>query len=357
MLQQIFNTVVQILSKVGVILTVVSSVQQAQAAQATETTADQILSEVGTILSEVENPSYGLNAIQNAISTLSATNSLDHTAILDAIAALPQVGNPVVLPTTPPAGYGGASAGDIWNEPLGFSMTAASQLQLWAGWLSHYMGYVQFPLPSPQADTPWALVGDYSLDNQQDPQFGATITLDYSTILASDATSAEWLLRVHPEVAWSTFTNGCLGVPDPGGNTFFWIVWLPQAEWDDLKNALGLGVAAELLPPVWPGLDLVTFGTAVPIDTGVTITTPMHGVVVALTSVPPNRGSYLFDDKNSYLNLGALAFFSDNDDEEHPQNFGFTSAVYLVRTMKEAAGVKVRAIPGLAGTVTPFLIS
>ena len=349
LLEQAVNLVLRVLGIVTGIQSVVNAISGNTEKAAQETTPFKIQTDAFNAEQTVDNVFYGNAAIKAAIDA-------NQTAVLAAIAAIPPPITPPPFPTTFPPGWGAGTASSVWGSQLGVGMLPASQYLLWTAWNARFRSEIEEPIFSPQVDYPWVLLGDYTVDGQQDPEVGTTVTLDFSTILASDATSADWLFRVYPTTPWTTFTNGILGVADPGANTFFWGVWLPQDLWLELKASLGLGPGSAHDPPLWPGLAGVTLGTPVAIATGVTITSPMAGVLILLSSVPLGRGSYLFDDKHSYLNLGALTFFSDNGDEEHPQNFGFETELYLVKTMAVAAGVKVRAVPGLAGTITPFTI-
>lgn len=110
-------------------------------------------------------------------------------------------------------------------------------------------------------------------------------------------------------------------------------------------------------PPVWPGLAKVTLGMPHAITTGLTITTPMHGVILAITGAPTKQGYFTFDDARSWRNTGSLSFFDDQGHQEFPQHLGFTSAVYVPKAMAQAAGIKVRAVAGATGTVTPWTIN
>lgn len=109
--------------------------------------------------------------------------------------------------------------------------------------------------------------------------------------------------------------------------------------------------------PVWPGLDSVTLGTPVAIAAGLTITEPMHGVIVAITAVAAKQMYYTYDDLRAYRHIGALAFLDDNGDAEGWQSLGFVSAVYCCRSMSVAAAVKIMSANGTVGTVTPWLRS
>lgn len=110
-------------------------------------------------------------------------------------------------------------------------------------------------------------------------------------------------------------------------------------------------------PPVWPGLANVTMGTPVALATGVTITAPMHGVVVNLTSVPSDTEHYDFDAQLSYVHLGALAFANDDGAVEGFQPFSFGKHLLTPNRMTEASAVYVRCAIGVTGTVTPWTIN
>lgn len=109
--------------------------------------------------------------------------------------------------------------------------------------------------------------------------------------------------------------------------------------------------------PAWPGLALVTLGESVPLAAGLTITTPMHGVLVEVTGAAAKQMFYTYDDARAYRHIGALAFATDRGDLENWQALGFTSAIYCPRLMSEAGAVKVMSAPGTVGTVTPWLRS
>jgi hypothetical protein len=109
--------------------------------------------------------------------------------------------------------------------------------------------------------------------------------------------------------------------------------------------------------PVWPGLANVTFGAPVALSTGLTITTPMHGVVVNLTSVPAENDRYLFDTEASWVHIGALAFADDNDAFEGFQPFSFGKHILTPTRLVRAERVVIRSALGVQGTVTPWTIN
>jgi hypothetical protein len=110
-------------------------------------------------------------------------------------------------------------------------------------------------------------------------------------------------------------------------------------------------------PPAWPGSTLVQLGSPVDLTAGLTVTTPMDGLIVEITSVAPKQMFYTYHDVRSYRHIGALAFFDDEGHLEGYQALGFTSAIYTPRSLVRAEGVKVMSAPGTAGTVTPWLRS
>jgi hypothetical protein len=133
-----------------------------------------------------------------------------------------------------------------------------------------------------------------------------------------------------------------------------------RAEWSAYVSAVyPAPVQVDVnVPPVWPGLDKVTLGTAVALDSGVTITEPMDGVLISITGTDPSFDHYYtYDDLRAYRNVGALVFISDDGEAEGFQPIGFVSAVYCCRSMKRAAAVKLKCGHGLAGTVTPWTVT
>lgn len=109
-----------------------------------------------------------------------------------------------------------------------------------------------------------------------------------------------------------------------------------------------------IVPPVWPGLDNVTLGTPVAYADDLTITEPMHGVLLEWT-VPPRRTSlYRFGEASYYYRAGRISFGTDNGDMEPPQYLGFANAIYCPTSMVEAASVRIQSESGAEGTVTPW---
>jgi hypothetical protein len=109
-------------------------------------------------------------------------------------------------------------------------------------------------------------------------------------------------------------------------------------------------------PPVWPGDGFATLGTPVALDVGLTITEPMHGVIVSITGTPARMGSYDYDSTRLWMNAGHVTFQADNGYLEWPQAFGFPLSTLSPRSMSVAAGCLIACKPGVTGTATPWVI-
>ena len=109
--------------------------------------------------------------------------------------------------------------------------------------------------------------------------------------------------------------------------------------------------------PVWPGVANVTYGTPRNIAASVSITEPMHGCRIALTSVPVGRTTIGYGNLNAWLKVAYMCFVSDVGDAEYPQVVSYSQGVYLPRTMTAAGGLRLNALPAVVGTITPFTIT
>ncbi len=148
-----------------------------------------------------------------------------------------------------------------------------------------------------------------------------------------------------PDSTWAAAT-------DPANEGVTWFCTMSNQQFQSLIPGGGSSASGA---PIWPGLDGVVFGSTVALAEGVTLTEPMAGVLIAITGVPSRMSGYTFDDVISYVRVGALAFFSDNGDEEDYQLLGFQNQVYCCRILSVAAGVKVRTTGGVTGTLTSWL--
>jgi hypothetical protein len=309
------------------------------------------------ILAYVSDPVYGLASLKSKLDNLSSDLAVDKADLLAAIAAAQQAANPVILPTTPPTGYGGGLAsGDvasIWNyidaDAAGYSK---GDLVDDAGFLAQNLGQLS------AFKTPY---GDYvrqhydlSTETLIGPSSSPPI-IDPSTILATDATVVDWLNRTDTGgFTWTYLNNLPISYSHITISDQWWICDISDYQFSLFK---AVAPVAGLGAPVWPGLALVTLGTPVTITTAMTIAVPLHGVIVTLTAEPSKSSFWSFDGINSYRNLGALSFTTDDGQQEPSQSLGFTSGIYTPHLQVQAAGVKVRTVGGVAGTVTPWVIT
>jgi len=180
---------------------------------------------------------------------------------------------------------------------------------------------------------------------------------DISQVEAGD-TLLSFVARLNTYVTWSYHTGPGDHVSgqynDGAGSIWTFTTKLDEAAFQLLKSAyLHIDIAA----PVWPGLGNVTLGTPVALTNGVTVSGPLNGVLLAITSGYQNLPGFPFGTAESYKHLGAVTFVSDNGQYEYAQSFGFTDTLVLPKTMAVAQSAVVRTIPGLTGTVTPFTIN
>jgi hypothetical protein len=345
-----------ILRRLAEIISLITGIQTAIADLATAQEASLILSQTEEMLLKINDSTFGLQAIQAQLATFQATTSTDFTAVISDINALPQVGNPYP--------YGPIDTGDItvglldtiasyvwaFPDPTTANAFGDELSNCWA--LAQNSDGMAVSIAN-KNNAPWVLVGG---DDPRNIYSGDDFLpiLDYSTIIAADTSAVVWLNRVFGA---GTVFDGGSGVPafNTSSGHFAWIPWLDAGVFASLK-AVALGLTGPATAPVWPGLAGVTLGTSVPLATGVTVTGPLQGVIVAITAVPGFKGAFLYDTDISYKAIGGLTFKSDNGQDEIVQGLGFTSALYLPRSMTSASACLIQTAPGVAGTVTPFTI-
>lgn len=315
---------------------------------------------IGDAVSEIHaaifDPVSGLAALQVQLATLQATLDLDNTAILLAVSDCQQTGSPVTFPATPPSGYAPTSAAAVtaavWAQPGGDDMAPLSDYVVKAG--AYAAGNIQHTAFVAYENPLWVWHGFANLYSSYLPD--PPPVLDFSAVTPGQTLLAA-LTAQNPTwgFAWLDNPGGyvvatTLPPAGLGGGTA-----ITDAEFRLLIDALN-GLGSNLVAPIWPGLANVTMGSPVAIATGVTVTTPMQGVLIDITAVPQKQGSFLFDTSTSWRNIGALSFVDDNGQNEFPQTLGFTSAVYLPKCMAVAQAVQLRSSAGVAGTITPFTI-
>lgn len=298
-----------------------------------------------------------LTAVQNVRTDTATPHLATVQDVLDALAGLPL--NPVNLPPTPPAGYGGATPAAIWNYTLlntYAQQLSADQALSWAGLFAENIG--------PRLTTPIADAPDFALwktSGWEDYHFPNTSTLsvtpDYTDIHPAD-TVLTWLQRTEPNgYTWAQFA----------GSDLCWALWGATAPWNDYKlvcrlhdsdlQRIRLKAGGGIVPPIWPGLAGVTLGTPVALGPSVTVPGPLHGVVIAISAVGTNRQWFSFGADKSYVRIGAITFQTDDGQDEYSQLLGFQQAIYCPRTMAIAQSALLRCGSDVVGTVTPWLLT
>lgn len=264
------------------------------------------------------------------------------------------LGGPVTLPDPAPAGYGGVSGDDVteavWNvadDPAWGSNTMGGQFV--------HSNRVTFNMSRYTLHTPWpnALFWMYGPFDVPSGSVSTDVPpVDLTTVVPGD-TALTWLNREAPTFSW--IEDGTFG-PFPyalslQNGQFIWVLKYDTASWSILMR--------ELFPSSpsgsgWPGLANVALGAPVAIADVFTVDGPMDGVLVDITAAPTRQGFFLFGTVRSWRNIGAVAFVSDNGDQELPQTLGFTNAVYAPRTIVQPSSLVGRASAGVTGTVTPW---
>lgn len=310
------------------------------------------------IHSLLEDPDCGQVAQCNKLDTVLA----DIATLASDIAALgspQQTGQPVTLPTTPPAGYGGASAPATADAVWSYVNTYTSEPTLLdlarCMALAHYIGAAGSVVPG---DSPWVRIrGPFPEPG------GITTFIDYppvnlDDILPTDLTVGDWLMRAYPSYDWAYSNHNNVWEADAGVSGFLIDVPISEGEFNLIKQInlgpIGGGAAA----PVWPGLANVTLGTAhAMVPPGENISVPCDGVIIAITGVPSWAGSFSFGSAISWRNVGAVTFTTDDGEQEFAQTFSWSSGVYLTKSQSHAAGYAYRAAVGVTGTITPFTVN
>ena len=347
LLQAIFRYVAQILS-------LVTGIQMAQAAQATAEQTDAIKADTEEIKLKINDSTFGLAALQSQIATLSATLAIDVTALLTAIGTPQQAGDPVTIDPLSTITVSNASADAIATAVWVFDgpTTTFNAIDLLEDAAVTNVSWNDWgPAVRNHQLAGWQTQAQTFIDQTIAPG-GDLLPLDFSTVLATDATAVDWLNRLWGSTYFEDWGGGSPGVIASDGNSY-WVPWLQTPTFQLLRDQ-ALGLTGVKVPPVWPGLAGVVLGTPVALAAGVTITAPMDGVIIAVTSYETKLGFFTFDTTISLRNAGALAFFTDNGQEELPQSLGFLDAVYCPKTMTTAAGVVVRLSNDIVGTITPW---
>jgi hypothetical protein len=357
MLSQILAAVLKILSVIGQVLSLAGVIQQQTSDSAQELVPFRIQQDADQIVAVVLSGTYGNAAIEALIATNQATITSQLDDIEATLATLQTAAAPVTLPDHPPGAWTsdltGGVAADVWNyvDPRNSQTYGRNLDDVW-----YWTDAANFLLNITPNRAPFFWI--YAPREIDFDGFDASTypQPDAANILPGD-TIVSWLARELP--GWTHLSPGFSPQYSSwqfDGEIGIFTCWLTDADFAELKGLL-FPITPAFVAPVWPGLAAVTLSAPVAIDVGVTVTEPMDGVLIHITSAPSKQGFFTFDDVRSYRNVGALAFFTDNGDEEFPQLLGFQDAVYAPKTMVTAAGVKVRTSADVTGTITPYSIT
>lgn len=346
-----------ILARVLQLLSIVGFIQSQVKTSAQESHALEIQTAVLATGQYVADNTVGIPKVLSNQAALLAAIGIAQTDILAAIANLTNGTTPVVPITPPPTGYGPPSSSDLVNAiwhytPPGLGNDTLSFLEA-AGAMAFSLGqYAVIPIrDEPGLGLAWELGNAFNLAT------GLTFPdFDVTAILPTDSIGT-WLNRIDTQGnVWTQTSQGAWvsGNLLPGFSQ--WVCMLSDADFAELK-ALANGLAPGLTPPVWPGLSAVTLGTPVAISGSFTVTGPMDGILVNITSVPSRLPNVPYDTQQAWRHLGALTFTDDNGESEAFQPWQFQDMVFCPKTMAHAASCSFRVDPSITGTVTPWVVT
>lgn len=315
-----------------------------------------------TVKAAQEHSPYALETIAansaNTVNSPTFGNAALHaqlTALLVAVGGPQQAGSPVTLPTTPPAGYGAdtsGTAGAVWAFPLASSGQPAGDQLDNAGNLARNLALIETGFVAGQSS--FFRISGIWWDNNGPPSANGFPEAPLANVLTSD-TLLDFLNRESGYTGWAYDLSGYAWV-DANGTPDGWIFTsiVSDAQFQVLKAQMA-GTTSTNTPPIWPGFANVSLFTPVTIIPLTTVAQICDGVLIEITAVTGNKPQIPYGDQQAWRYLGALSFYSDNGDVEPWQPLAFAHGVYCPRTMKQAAGVVIRADAGIVGTVTPWI--
>lgn len=293
-----------------------------------------------------------LNAIQN--------NQANMQSQLTFLIGNPQQANvPVTLPATPPTGYGGldatATGNAVWDYVSSDESTTAHVI---LAALSTFLRFVRDSGAYP------IRIGDHFFANFSPFDMIDNPNLSFPShsaqeILSTDADLGSFLQRIEGPAAWNQLGDGTYWKALGGsfGNALMYCDLTPaEFEWFRANNA-GL-VQPTPTAPVWPGLANVTYGAPQSMDapTG-SLSGPADGYKIVIDAHPSWAGTYAFDPRTSYRNVGAIAFVDDEGVPEPAQTLGLDTVIYLPKSMAHSVGAYYRLNIGYHCVATAFTIN
>jgi len=301
-------------------------------------------SDVTTIKGEIQDSGHGLQAIVDKLDLLTVNDTLTLQTVLDAV-------NPVTLPASPPPGYGGASAADVWAETYQTTGLTFADLVARAGYWA------------------WALTSGFNWPAAGSPGFvwfGNMVTprTNPPPNVGAEQPQVDWSLWVkggdlvaflqanEQYYNWEADVDGSpiadTGLDLGGGNTLMLRCLMPV-------KLLDSG-ALTGLPPIWPGEDGVTLGTPVVLTETDIVAGPMDGILLTVDSGPGGAGQWGVDTFRSYYRAGYVVFLDADGHADTTQFVGPDDNVFAPKGMTTAASVVVGLNKATQITVTPWTL-
>lgn len=124
-----------------------------------------------------------------------------------------------------------------------------------------------------------------------------------------------------------------------------------------LKELLGAGAKPVRVPPIWPGIDNVTLGPIIALETTTLVPGPMHGVSVHISGCEPGTRYFDYDSIRSWSHVGALAFGNERGELEPFQVLGPAAAFYCAKTMAVADSCRLYRSRNVRGTIQSWMVN
>lgn len=104
-----------------------------------------------------------------------------------------------------------------------------------------------------------------------------------------------------------------------------------------------------MIPPIWPGAELVTMGRIAYLARTWSIEGPLNGIVVMIATGPVGGARYDWGDYVQYPRAGYVTFLSDSGCFEDPQPITFEAHIVCPKLVRSATRVVGRCNAGVSG--------
>lgn len=287
--------------------------------------------------------------------------STPHNATVQDVLDVIGAGPGVELPPTPPVGWPTSpSVEAIWAYTLNTLLggVVSADMALSNIWSNTHMDFLYAGKPIKY--TPHFTVDALAAWGGYWPTAFQGVLPDYTDIQADD-TVLSWLTRTVPDRDWEADdTTGLICTYTNLEGEYHTRIDCTLTDSDLQAIRAGYGntaVDVGNVPPIWPGLANVTLGTPVALSSNLTVTGPLDGVLVNVTTPPTKLSEVVIGGISYWYRVGEVTFLSDNGEAEPFQYLGFQNAIYTPRFMKQAASAKLRVLGGAEGTATPYTIA